>query len=267
MIIDFHTHIFPDEIAERTIGKLEKVGNITAFTNGRLDGLKRSMRDSGIDLSVILPVVTKPVQFNSVNSFAAQITGQDGIISFGGIHPDSEDFKVQLKTIRDLGLLGIKLHPDYQDTYIDDPKYIRIIHHATELGLIVIIHAGLDIGLPEPIHCTPKRVARMLYQLDATEQKIILAHMGGYDLWNEVEELIVGRNVFLDTSYSLGIMKDSQFLRIVKEHGADRILFATDSPWAGQKEAVEHLKAMDLTEEELAMIFYKNAGKLLKMEV
>jgi uncharacterized protein len=267
MVIDFHTHIFPERIAGRTIEKLEEVGNIKAFTNGTLEGLKKSMRENNINISVVLPVVTKPAQFDSVNSFAAEITGKEGIISFGGIHPDSEDYKEKLEQIKKMGLLGIKLHPDYQETYVDDFKMVRIIQYAAELGLIVILHAGLDIGLPDPIHCTPKRTVEMLSRIESENAKIILAHMGGYDLWEEVEEYLVGKNVWLDTSYSLGMISDEQFVRIVKNHGADRILFATDSPWGGQGETLEHIRKLDFREGELERILHGNAEAILGLRI
>jgi predicted TIM-barrel fold metal-dependent hydrolase len=267
MVIDFHTHIFPDKIAERSIQALQDVSKIHAFTNGTLDGLKSSMKENNIDISVVLPVVTRPAQFDTITSFAAQVTSEEGIISFGGIHPDNEDYREKLDKIKERGLPGIKLHPDYQDTFIDDSRMVAIIQYASEIGLIVIIHAGLDIGLPDPIHCTPKRSANMLSQIENENAKIVFAHLGGYQNWDEVEEYLVGKNVWLDTSYVLGKVSDEQFLRIVKEHGADRILFATDSPWDGQKEALEHIRKMDLTEEEMERILYRNAVELLGLKL
>ncbi|HWT74068.1 MAG TPA: amidohydrolase family protein [Mobilitalea sp.] len=266
MVIDFHTHIFPDKIAGKTIKALAEVGNVKAFTDGTLDGLKKSMKEQHIDISVVLPVVTKPAQFDTVNTFAAQITGKDGIISFGGIHPDTEDYREKLEQIKALGLQGIKLHPDYQETYVDDPKQVNVIKYAVSLGLIVIIHAGLDIGLPNPIHCPPKRAANMLRQIDDENAKIIFAHMGGFDQWDDVEEYLVGKNIWFDTSFSLGKINDDQFVRIVKNHGADRILFATDSPWDGQKAALDYIKKLDFTEEELERILFRNAVMLLGLE-
>lgn len=266
MIIDFHTHIFPDKIAEKTITKLASLGGLKAYTDGTLNGLKKSMKENNITMAVILPVVTKPSQFESINTFAAQITGKDGIISFGGIHPDNDDYMEKLEEIKKMGLLGIKLHPDYQETYIDDPRMVRIIQYATKLGLIVSIHAGIDVGLPNPVHCTPKRAAIMLDQIDRTDAKIILAHTGGYGMWDEVEEYLTGRNIWFDIAVCLGNIKDEQFLRIVKNHGADRILFATDSPWSGHKETYEYLMGLDLTEEEKERILYKNATELLGLK-
>lgn len=263
MVIDFHTHIFPDKIAEKTIEFLEKEGNIKAYTDGTLAGLLSSMKENRIDLSVVMPVVTKPEQFDNVNSFAAQINGKKGIISFGGIHPDTMDYRDKLKLIKELGLPGIKLHPDYQKTYVDDPKIIRIIEYATELELIVLLHAGLDIGLPDPIHCTPERTIHMLEQLDRSDAKLVLAHTGGYQLWDEVEENLVGSSLWFDISFSLGRIPDDQLLRIVQNHGADRVLFASDSPWDDQGKTYEHFMRLELTEEEKERILYKNALDLL----
>lgn len=266
MIIDFHTHIFPDNIAERTIKLLENESNSKAFTNGTLDALKKSMKEAGIDISVVVPVVTRPSQFDTINSFAAAISGRDGIISFGGIHPDCEDCAQKLRRIKDLGLKGIKLHPDYQKTFIDDPKMVNLIKQAVLLDLTVVIHAGLDIGLPDPVHCPPERTANMLKQVDCKNARIVLAHMGGYAMWDDVEKYLVGKNVWFDTSFCLGKIDDGQFIRIIKNHGIRRILFATDSPWDGQKQALEYLRGLQLTEDELEFILCKNAQNLLGTE-
>lgn len=263
MMIDFHTHIFPDKIAERTISKLEEVANIKAFTNGTLDGLLHSMKEGNIDLSVVLPVVTKPEQFETINQYAAEISKLDGILSFGGIHPRMENYKEGIARIKELGLKGIKLHPDYQLTFVDDEAMVRVIEEAVKNDLMVTLHAGIDVGYPNPVHCTPKATARMLEQINELDAKIILAHTGGFGLWDEVEEYLVGQNVYFDISYSFGFIEDEQIVRIIKNHGADRILFATDCPWGGQKETLEHFMSLDLTEEEREAILSENAKRLL----
>ncbi len=263
MIIDFHTHVFPEQMAEKTIRKMEEAANVKAFTNGTLQELKGSMKNSKVDISVLLPVATRPTQFETINRYAAEVSGKEGIISFGGVHPDTKQYKEELQEIKRLGLPGIKLHPDYQVTFIDDPKMVRIIRYAVELELIVSIHAGLDIGLPDPIHCPPERAAKMLEQIDPSNARIILAHMGGFGQWDAVEKYLVGKKVWFDTSYTLGSLTKEQFRRIVKNHGADRILFGTDSPWSGQKECIRYITEMDLTEVETERIFWKNGAELL----
>ena len=265
MIIDFHTHIFPDKIAARSIEALSKVSGVQAATDGTLNGLLASMDRSGVDLSVIMPVVTKPSQFESVNTFAAKVNEQYAgrLLSFGGIHPDSEDYKVELNRIKELGLPGIKLHPDYQGVMIDDVRYMNIIEYADSLDLIILTHAGIDIGLPDPVHCPPDRMRKVMDKLHP--QKMVVAHYGGWNQWEEVYEYLAGENLYLDTAFSFPYIKEDMFYNILKKHGTDRVLFATDCPWGYQKKDVESLRKLDLTEEVKECIFYKNAKKLLEI--
>lgn len=260
MIIDFHTHIFPDKIAGRTLDYLSDIFGASPFADGTYTGLCDSMKKAGVDVSVSLPAVTKVSQVESINRFASAFT-EGTVISFGGIHPECENYKEILKEIKNLGLKGIKLHPDYQDTYFNDIRYKRIISYATELGLIISVHAGRDPKCPDNIHCTPAMAEEVLNEVEP--EKLVLAHMGGNELWSEVEERLVGRNVYFDTGVILDRMPQEQFLRMVREHGADRIVFGTDSPWADQKKFVEILKEMPLEEEERNQLFAGTAVKLL----
>jgi predicted TIM-barrel fold metal-dependent hydrolase len=103
----------------------------------------------------------------------------------------------------------------------------------------------------------------MLSQIDDVNAKVVLAHMGGFNQWDEVEEYLVGKNIWFDTSYTFQHIQPEQFLRIVRNHGADRILFGTDSPWGGQKECIEYLSKLELSQEELECIFWKNGASIL----
>ena len=264
MIIDFHTHIFPEKIAAATVEQLEQKAGLKAATNGTVEGLLSSMEGAGIARSVIVPVVTAPRQFDGVNGFAAEINQRYGkqLISFGGIHPDSEDYKGQLKTLKSMGFKGIKLHPDYQGVCFDDIRYKRIVYLASELDLIVLVHAGIDIGLPDPVKCTPAMSLKVLK--DTGAKKLVLAHLGGWKMWNEVEELLVGTDAYFDTAFIHSFIEREQFIRIVNTHGSEKILFATDSPWSEQAEAVEWIKNCNFSREVEENILYKNALYLLK---
>lgn len=221
-----------------------------------------STEEAGIDISVALPAVTKVSQIESVNRFAEKYL-EGSVISFGGIHPASINYKEQLREIKSMGMKGIKLHPDYQDMYFNDICFKRLISYASELGFIIVVHAGVDPKCPEDVHCTPQMACEVLKEVEP--EKMILAHMGGNELWDDVEDYLVGQDVYFDTGVVLDRMPEEQFVRIVRNHGADKILFATDSPWGGQKEFVEILSNMPLTEEEKEMIFSKNACKLLNL--
>lgn len=281
MIIDFHTHTFPDFLAPKVIPKLENGGYIHAFLNGTLSDLRQSMSESGVDISVVLPVATTPSQVITCNNSSQKLNAENEgtIISFGAMHPDYENYKEELLRIRDMGMKGIKLHPDYQTTFFDDIKYKRIIDTASNLGLITSVHTGLDIGLPGPIHARPQMIKNLLK--DVQPEKIILAHMGGFQLWEEVVEVLAGENVYLDTAFSLGeinyfsdcpeeksayrMMGAEMFMKMVKVFGEDRILFATDSPWSGQKETLCAFNDLPLNEEQQYKILGGNARRLLQI--
>jgi len=267
MIIDFHTHIFPDKIAPRTIAHLSEVGGVKAATDGTLEGLKQSMIEFGIDLSVIVPVATKPSQFESVNRFAKEINDAykgKTLLSFGGIHPDSENYKKELDTIKELGLPGIKIHPDYQGVMIDDIRFMNIIEYADSLGLIIITHAGIDIGLPEPVHCPPDKMRKVYDKIKP--KKMVLAHYGGWKQWDMVYEYLAGEDIYFDTAFTFDYIEKDMFYKILEKHGSDKILFATDSPWSNGKEGINYIKNLDVQQEVKEAILWKNAAKLLKME-
>lgn len=260
MIIDFHVHCFGDEIARKAIATLSERGKIPPRTDGTLSGIRRSMKKAGIGKSVIMSIATKPRQVVKINRWAVSIPSKD-IIPFGTIHPGFENWENELEIIHCAGLKGIKLHPDYQGFYVDDPEVIPIYEKAAELGLVIIFHAGLDIGLPPPYHCTPERMRNVVRAVPGA--KLVAAHMGGYNYWDEVEHCLAGENLYFDTSYSLHKMSRSQFMRVAAKHGFDKLLFGTDSPWGDQSEEVKRLIGVKLPEDVIDAILSGNAARLL----
>ena len=271
MIIDFHTHVFPDKIASATISALEKASNGKATTNGTINGLIGSMKDSNIQLSVALPVITKPTQFESVNNFAINVnkqysTGENKIISFAGIHPWCDDIPQKMEFIKEKGFVGVKIHPDYQNTFIDDERYLMILKCAKDLDLVVVTHAGVDDGfIGEPIKCPPERVLKVIDKVN--HDKFVLAHFGGHKQWEDVLNILSNKNVYFDTAFTFHEIDEGLFIKIVEKHGADKILFATDCPWRPQKEDVKIFNSYKLSEDVKQQIFYKNALKLLGLKV
>lgn len=265
MIIDFHTHTFPDKIAEKTIAYLAKKGNVTPYREGTLSSLKDSMKKAGIDYSVVLPVATSPSQVESINRTAIKLNNSDGIIYAGAIHPDCENIEEILDNIKSAGLFGIKIHPDYQGAYFDDVRYIKIMEEAAKRDLITVTHAGFDVGYPDDIHCTPDHILNVLASLmGLIDNKLVLAHLGSCDNPNEVIEKLAGKNVYLDTSFVLDRYPEKA-KEVMKAHGYDKILFGTDSPWADQKKYTELIKALVPDRKIQEKIFRTNAEKLLNL--
>ncbi len=262
MVIDFHTHAFPDAIAERAIASLVAgcKDSYSPCSDGTAAGLIKNMDLFGVDISVVMPVVTRPAQTKTVNLWAKEISGEK-LISFGGIHPNTDDYKRDIDFICELGLPGIKLHPEYQSFDPCDTKMMKIYDYAIGRDLMLLFHAGFDPAFPPPMHSSPKKFAKIRRELGGGT--IIAAHLGGEQQWDEVLEELAGEEVYLDTSMGFKYYPHDLFLRIVKKHGADKILFASDSPWSRADEELEILRSLPLTEEEKELILCGNAKRLL----
>ncbi len=261
MIIDFHTHCFPDKIAEMAIKSISaKGGGAKAYTDGTLRGLKKRGNDADVDFFVVLNIATNPNQQTKVNDFAASING-GRIFSFGSVHPLAENALDELDRIKELGLKGIKLHPDYQEFFVDDEKFFPLYEKAAKLGLITVFHSGVDYGLFEPVHCTPERLSKALPAFNGGV--VVAAHFGGYFCWYDVEEYLVGKQIYFDTSFCYGRIPIQHAKRIVKNHGADKILFGSDLPWSKASSEIMLVKGFELPEDEYEMVIGKNAAKLL----
>lgn len=282
MIIDFHTHTFPSKIAEPVLQKLQHLSRSKPYTDGTSDDLRRSMQQAEIDLSILLPVMTNTGQVHKLNEAAARVNEhwqKTGLLSFGGIHPDTSDYREELAHVQDMGIRGIKLHPAYQDVDFDDIRYLRILDRASELGLIVLTHAGWDIGIPDHNYCTTAQIRRVMREVGP--DKLVLAHMGGWADWDAVERDLAGLPVYFDTAFSTGDIEaapgterrpeeshnltQEAVLRLARRLGTDRILFATDSPWSDQTRTLDFFRTAGFADAELADILANNAKKLLEL--
>lgn len=276
MTVDFHTHTFPQRIAAAAIAKMQLDCHSAAFTEGTAQALRSSMEQADIQCSVVLPVATNPEKVHSINTVSAAESGS-GLVYFGCIHPNMENAPAELEYIASLGLKGIKLHPVYQGVDLDDRRYLDILKKAAELDLIVVTHAGDDIGFPGVVRCSPEILRRALDKVGNV--KLVLAHMGGWRNWDRVASLLADTGVYLDTSFSLGaitpidshyapqelsLMGTEEFCALVRSFGAERVLFGTDSPWADQAQALSDIRALPLSEQEKSAILGKNACHLLK---
>ena len=189
MVIDFHIHAFDDSIAERAIQKLEIVSNLKSFTNGTIADTIECFDKWGVDKGVLLPIATKPSQQTTINNWAVK-QKSERIIPFGSIHPDAEDALKELERIKNLGLKGIKLHPDYQNFIIDEDRMIPIYKKCAELRLAIIFHAGFDPLSPDLVHAMPENCANAFKAVP--EMTMILSHLCGMRFWNDVEKYLVG---------------------------------------------------------------------------
>ena len=262
-IIDFHTHIFPDALANRAMDSLKKnaKGEYMPVHDFTCKGLISAMNNFGIDISVVMPVATKHTHSDKNMDWGLEIAS-DRVIPFAGLFPD-DNWKANVDRAVSLGYKGIKLHPEYQNFILDDPVMLKRYDYALNKGLIILFHAGYDPIGSDPLKSNPKMFKHILRELRGGT--IIAAHLGGQQQWQEVEDELAGEDIYFDTSMGTEYYGKEQFKRILAAHGDDKILFATDSPWSDAGKEIANLNSWDIPAQSLEKIFHLNAEKLLKI--
>ncbi len=264
MLIDFHTHAFPEKIAARAVSGLSQgSGGMVPQTDGTISSLVAKMDRDGVALSVVQSIATNPKQQANVNSFAIEIDRHDRILAFGSVHPEAPDALEELERIAAAGLKGVKFHPEYQRFYADEERMRPIYRKISELGLITLFHAGHDIGFAPPYHGLPEHLLGALKWL---EGPVVAAHWGGYCCNLEVIEKLCGENLYFDLSLGYGVIPKPLAQTIIDRHGSDRLLFASDMPWHRPEWELRLIRSLDLSPEDREKILWQNARKLLKLD-
>ncbi len=261
MLFDTHIHFFPDKLKGKVFSKLTEIAGAKYYRSETLEDATEHNNKMGITCALALHIATNPNQQTAVNNFAYECQS-DSIINFGSVHPRSENAVEELKRIREMGLKGIKLHPDYQDFMADSKELYPIYKTCEDLGLIIAFHVGKDPYSPELIHCPPKAIKNISSSFSTLT--IIAAHMGGMDMSEEcLKDLVGSKNVYFDTAFASEFINPQMFSQIVNTHGVDKILFATDSPWSTAEKEIELIDKCNFTSAQRDKIFYNNACYLL----
>jgi len=263
-IIDFHTHVFPDEIAERAMKTLLEEGkkkhDVKAYLDGRLSSLLASMDRNGIEKSIVCSIATKPAQFGPIIAWSKKIMSER-ILPFPSLHPDDRDFSDHISRIKGEGFKGIKFHPYYQDFTIDEERMFPIYEKISEKNLIVVMHTGFDLAFERHRICDPEKIVRVLEKFP--DLKLVTTHLGAWEDWQEVERHIAGKRIYMEISYALDILDREKAGRIIRDHPKEYVLFGSDSPWTDQAETIALLKGLGLGPGREELILKKNATALL----
>ncbi len=273
MLVDVHVHTFPDDLAARALQKLANKTHphIAPVADGTVSGLLAGMRRDGVEYAVVCPIATKPAQFDGI--LAEAIALRDGVrgaeaarhvIPFASVHPDDEARFSRLTQVAERGIRGIKLHPYYQPCVLDAPEMLEYFHCCRDLNLIVQCHCGFDIGFPFAPVCGPERVARVMREVPGL--RFIAAHLGGWRQWGGAIEQVLGKDIYLDTAVLEPHFSDEAPQRLLREHPADKLLFATDWPWLGFADGLRFIASSGLTPEQERAVLGGNAAALLGLE-
>jgi len=248
-------------LAPRAIAALRENSNVSNFLDGTIADLRRSMRRYEVTRSVLLPIATKPEQVIPINSSCTGLMAPE-TIPFGTLHPNFPNPGDEVERLVSLGIKGIKLHPEYQDFYIDDPSFFPAYEALQEKGLIVVFHAGKDPGPFTCDHALPPALLKVMTSFPRLT--IVASHMGGWMVWDEVEAILAGKPIIFDCSAVYKYLESDRFVRLVHKHGAENVVFGTDSPWYDQGDVIRWIKETDLSDQQKESIFSGTALRILE---
>ncbi len=257
-IIDSHCHVYPDKIAEKAAAGTGNFYHLPPSLDGKVSTLIQHGIAAGIDHFIIQSVATTPKQVSSINHFIAEaVANGDGrFTGLGTLHPDSDNMKENVDEILQLGLKGVKLHPDIQGIGINDPRMHKI-YELCEGRLPILMHTGdhrYDFSNPNQMKPVLEKYPNLT---------VIGAHFGGWSIWSEAtEQLKDYPNFYVDCSSSLYAISPQTAKELIAAYGTHRVLFGTDYPLWEPKTELERFMQIDLTDKEREDILYNNAVRL-----
>ena len=259
-IFDAHCHIYPAIIAEKAAVATAKFYEGLGIT---LDGtIKTLFEHSGdITMHLVQSVATTQAQVHSVNNFIAREVAQypDRLYGFGTLHQDSTSEDIQ--QLRNLGLHGVKLHPDIQKFRLDDPRIFKLCEELEEDGMTLLLHCG-DIRYD---YSNPNRLVPLLKAFP--KLKVIGAHFGGHSVWDDAVRQLAGKyeNLWVDCSSSFFALTKEGARDLIHAYGTDRVLFGTDYPMWSPKDELAFFRSLELPQEEQEAILWNNAASLFNL--
>ena len=259
-IIDIHTHIYPQPVAQKAAHAIEDFYELDgAGMNGTVEMLRSRGKEAGISQFVVLPVAVLPDKTRHINDFILEQTAEyEDFIGFGTIHAAQPDVAGEAEYILSKGLRGVKMHPDFQRFNIDDPRLFPA--YETISGKIPAI---FHMGDPRYDFSQPARLRKVLEQFPKLD--VIAAHFGGYRLYEEAYRQLKDKNCIFDISSSLMFMEEGIAEKYINLYGAERMAYGTDYPlWDPVQEVKTFLK-LKLTDDQLEQIAWKTAASFLKL--
>ncbi|MCQ2469488.1 MAG: amidohydrolase family protein [Ruminococcus sp.] len=260
-IFDTHAHIFPEKIAENATVNIGRFYGLHMDGCGMSGRLLESGRKIGTKLYLVCSTATSPKQISAINSFIAkECELHPEFYGFGTTHADSEDLEADINQIVELGLHGVKLHPDFQEFNADSPKAFGIYELMQAAKLPLLIHCGdnrYDYSAPERIAAIHKNFPDL---------KIIAAHLGGYQRWDDAEKCLAGlENVRFDVSSSLAFLSRERAVELIGRYGLENCFFGVDFPMWTHEDELERFISLGFTHEENQRIFSGNFREFVGM--
>ena len=198
---DTHMHFFPDKLAGKALPKLREISKCETYSDGTRQGTLDNLAAWDCSGGMVLHIATNAHQQTSVNNFA-QESQHGNLYCFGSVYPFADNALEEVARVKEMGLYGLKFHPDYQEFMVADEAALPIYAQAERLGLPVAFHTGRDPLSPDLIHCPSDQLAKVADMFP--KLTIIAAHMGGMDMPDKAAKYLAGkRNVYFVHGFCL----------------------------------------------------------------
>lgn len=262
-VINTHCHIYPEKIADKAVEGIRDFYDLNMSLNGTVENLLEDGSKVGVVHYLIQSVATTPKQVASINEFISESVKShpDLFTGFGTLHPDSEDIKDDFNYLTELGLKGVKLHPDFQRFAMNEERAFKIGEIVNDADVPMLVHCGdFRYNYSNPEHVKP-------FLEKYPDLTFIGAHFAGWSVWeNATEELSGFENIYVDLSSSLYDLSPETAVDLIHAYGSDKVLWGTDYPMWDSVSEMEYFNKLDLTKKERQQILYDNAAKLLKLK-
>lgn len=188
----------------------------------------------------------------AMNDFHGRIYG------YATVNPNySDEMTDEIERCLSAGMVGIKLHPDMHKVAVDDERYLPAWEYANEHCLPILSHTGT--GGMNPIRSFEKLAEEYL---DAI---IILGH-SGFGSEGARQSIEAGRkypNIYAEITGSVVVYGTLE--RMVRELGADRVLFGTDLPFLDPRPQVGRVAFAKISDEDKRLVLGLNAQRILNL--
>jgi len=277
MVIDFHTHIFPQYFREKRDGFFPQEPAFEALYRSAIsrlasrEELLQTMEEQGIQRSVIFGFPWERAEhFQRHNDYIIESVQRhpDKLSGFCCFSPLSPHAPSEVKRCLDAGLAGIGELAVYPSGFSRDiiRNLYEVMEICAEFNVPVLFHTNEPVGHVYPGK-TPVRLSE-IYDLlkQHPSNKIVLAHWGGglffYSLMKkEVRDVL--KNVWFDTAAS-PYLYIPEVYRIAGELlGFEKILFGSDYPLLKPDKYFREMAEAGMSSEALGMVKGENAARLL----
>ncbi len=262
MIIDAHAHVWPDKIAEIAL-TANRLPELVARGDGTVGGLTDDMASSGVQMSCCLGIANQARHVDRVNEFVSGLRSETRY-AFGTVHVDLS-VEENLASLRKHGVDAVKIHPLFQDFSLDHPRLWEIFE-AMGSDFAVITHVGEGGNAYANTLSSPKMIRDIVTQFP--DLRLMACHFGGYKILDDAEEMLAGADVVLETSWppSLKTLRPERVRRLIRDHGAERIVFGSDWPMTSPAEEIEAISGLGLTDDETKLVLGGTMARVLGID-